>query len=210
MAIQYHTTHDNFDTHSGLNITSGLKELFDKYDLGKVYGKSPHDYTLYRDPATSDRSILKMFVEEALPVALSDVPIVADYRYFVIGTGVVRYDVFQGTFDQNDQLTASPYVDYLWCIPNVPLRYAKAVGLKMNETKARSSISDFEPHHAQRRDLTEVDQTRLRWLAQMNNAQSSQAAENMLLGYVTEDVSACPAFPPSSCPNLTTFITGMW
>lgn len=208
--MQYHTTHDKFDTNSGLNITGGLKDLFDKYKLGKVWGKSPHDYTLYRDPTTSDRSLLKMFVEEALPVALSDVPSVAPHRYFVIGNGVLRYDVFEGTFDQNDQLTASPYVDYLWCIPNVPLKDAKATGQKMNETRARSSISDFDPHNARRRDLMEVDQTRLRWLAQMNNAESTQAAENLMLGYVTTDVSACPAFTLSSRQKLIIFITGMW
>jgi hypothetical protein len=200
LATQYHTTHHKFDTRPGLNITDGLKKLFEKYNLGKVWGKSPQDYTLFRDPTTSNRSVLKMFVEEALPMALSDVPSVAAYRYFVIGTGVLRYDVFQGTFDQNDQLTASPYPDQLWCIPNVPLKDAEATAQKMNQksSSATSSFSETEPHHARRRDLMEVDQTRLRWLAEMNNVGSVQVAENLTLGYVTQDVSASPGSPPSS------------
>lgn len=74
-----------------------------------------------------------MFVEEALPTVLSGVPSVATYRYFVIGTGVLRYDIFQGSFDQNDQLTASPYPDKLYCIPNVPLKDAKATGVEMKK-----------------------------------------------------------------------------
>ncbi|KAF8484037.1 Metallo-dependent phosphatase-like protein [Russula ochroleuca] len=186
---KYHTTHHKFDTRPGLNITDGLKKLFEKYNLGKVWGKSPQDYTLFRDPTTSNRSVLKMFVEEALPMALSDVPSVAAYRYFVIGIGVLRYDVFQGTFDQNDQLTASPYPDQLWCIPNVPLKDAEATGQKMNQksSSATGSFSESEPHHARRRDLMEVDQTRLRWLAEMNNVGPAQMAENLTLGYVTQD-----------------------
>ena len=204
LVTQYHTTHDKFDTRLGLNITDGLNELFEKYNLGEVLGESPQDYTLYRDPTTSHRSVLKMFVEEALPMALSDVPSVAAYRYFVIGTGVLRYDVFEGTFDQNDQLTASPYPDELWCIPNVSLKDAKATAQKMNETSssATSSFSETEtePHHARRRDLMEVDQIRLHWLVEMNNMRSAQIAENLTLGYVTNDVSASPVFSLFSVP----------
>lgn len=164
--------------------------------MGKVWGKSPQDYTLYRDPATSNHSVLKMFVDDALPIALSDTPSVAAYRYFIIGSGALRYDVFQGTFDQNDQLTASPYPDQLWCIPNVPLKDAKATGQKMNQksSSATNSFSDSEPLHARRLDLLEVDQTRLRWLAEMNNAGSAQVTKNLTLGYVTKDVSASPLF----------------
>jgi hypothetical protein len=175
-----------------LNITDGLKKLFEKYNLGKVWGKSPQDFTLFRDPTTSNRSALRMFVEEALPMAMSDVPSVAAYRYFVIGTGVLRYDVFQGTFDQNDQLTASPYPDQLWCIPSVPLNNAKAAALKMNQksSSVKRSFFDSESQHAARRDVMEVDQIRLRWLSEMNSTRSAQVAANLTLGYVTRDVSA--------------------
>jgi hypothetical protein len=186
-----------------LSITNGLKNLFEKYNLGTVLGKSPQDYTLFRDPTTSDRSAFKMFVDDALPIALSDNRSVAAYRYFVIGTGVLRYDIFQGTFDQNDQLTASPYPNELWYIPNVPLKDAIATGQKMNQesSEAEGSFSDSEAHHGQRRDIMEVDQTRLRWLAEMSDAQSEQVAENLTLGYVTKDVSVSPAVPPFSRPN---------
>jgi hypothetical protein len=202
LITQYHTTQDKFDTPLGNSITDGLKKLFEKYNLGKVWGKSPQHYTLFRDPTTSSRSALKMFVEEALPVALSDVPTVTKYRYFVIGTGVLRYDVFEGEFNQNDQLTASPYPDKLYCIPNVSLKDAKATAQKMNQmtSSAMSSFSgaetETEPHYARWR--MEVDQTRLRWLASMNNVESAHVAENPTLGYVTKDVSASPVLPPSS------------
>lgn len=50
-----------------------------------------------------------------------------------------------------------------------------------------------------------VDQIRLRWLAEMNNARSAQAAEDLTLGYVTQDVSDAPLclflLPPISRTN---------
>ena len=146
-----------------------------------------------------------MFVEDALPIALSgpDTLSVAAHKYFVIGTGVLRYDIFQGTFDQNDQLTASPYPNELWCIPNVPLKDAIATGQKMNQmsSEAESSFSDSETHLGQRRDIMEVDKTRLRWLAEINDAQSEQKAEVLTLGHVTKDVSVSPEVPPFFLPN---------
>lgn len=146
-----------------------------------------------------------MFVEDALPIALSEsnTSSVAAHRYFVIGIGVLRYDIFQGTFDQNDQLTASPYATELWGIPNVPLKDAIATGRKMNQMspEAEGSFSDSEAHHGQQRDITEVDQTQPRWLAGMNDAQSAQVAENLTLGYVTKDVSVSPAILPFSRPS---------
>ena len=199
LITQYHTTHDNFDTSLGNIITDGLKKLFEKYKLGKVWGKSPQHYTLYGDSTASNHSVLKFFAEEALPVALSDVPTVTKHRYFVIGTGVLRYDIFEGTFDQNDQLTASSYPNKLYCIPNVSLKDAKATAQMMNRTSssAMSLFSETETHHAtgRRHDPLEVDQTRLRWLASMYN---TQVTENLTVGYVTRDVSASLNFPSLS------------
>lgn len=170
-----------------------------------MLGKSPQDYSLFRYPTTSDRSALKMFVEDALPIALSEsnTTRVAAYRYFVIGTGVLRYDIFQGTFDRNDQLTASPYPTEICGIANVTLKDAIATGQKMNQmsSEAEGSFSDSEAHHGQQRDITEVDQTQPHWLAEMNDAQSAQEAENLTLGYVTKDVSVSPAILPFSRPS---------
>ena len=203
LTMQFHTTQHRFDTRPGLNITEGLYHLFDKYNLGKVWGKSPQDYTLYRDPVTSNRSILKFFAEEAVPTALSNVPSVAPARYFVIGTGVIRYDIFKGDFNQNDQLTASSYPDQFWCIPNVLLGAAKATAQKMNENAKGSahSFASSEPRHAWRSDAAEVDEIRLRWLAEMNGRATleSQGTQQLTLGYVTQDVSfPLPLRPPSN------------
>ncbi|KAH9990648.1 Metallo-dependent phosphatase-like protein [Russula compacta] len=203
VTYEFHTTQHQFDTRPGLNITDGLYRLFDKYNLGKVWGKSPQEYTLYRDPVTSNRSVLKFFAEEAVPTALSNVPSVASARYFVVGTGVLRYDIFEGDFNQNDQLTASSYPDQFWCIPNVLLGAAKATAQKMNEIAKRSarssssSRSSSEPRHAWRRDAAEVDEIRLRWLAEMNGRAAtlgSREAQELTLGYVTQD--ACGTQKP--------------
>ena len=190
--MQFHTTNHKFDTVPGLKLADDLNALFKKFNLGKVWGKSPQDYTLWRDPSTSDNSVLKLFAEKAVPKALSDVPSVAPSRYFIIGTGVLRYDVFKGEFDQNDQLTASSYPDKFWCIPNVPLGAAKATAQRMNNKTTGVAHSFSEPRHAWRRDPMEVDEIRLRWLEAMGRdpvPESRDAQPPRTLGYVTPDVS---------------------
>ena len=169
-----------------------------------MWSKSPQDYTLSRDLVTSNRSILKLFAE-AISTALSNVPSVASARYFVIGIGAIRYDIFEGGFNQNDQLTASSYPDRFWCIPNVLLGAAKATAQKMNEIPKGSACSfSSEPRHAWRRDAAEVDEIRLRWLAEMNGRATldSRETQELTLGYVTLDVS----YPPLRLPSNHSFI----
>jgi hypothetical protein len=180
---------NTFDTPTGLNITGKLRDLIKKFNLAKVWGTSPKDYFLYRVEVTSDSSVLKLFAEEVVPKVLSAVRSVAPSKFFIIGTGVLRYDIFKGDFDQNDQLTASPYPDKFWCIPNVPLVAAIATAQKMNEKPPGVTFSSSEAEHAWPRGLMEVDQIRLGRLEAISRHPALES-QDATLGYVTTDVSA--------------------
>lgn len=102
------TTHKNFDTHLGRNISDALANLFDELNLSKVFGDAPHDYFLTRHPYGHPRSIITVFEREVLPKALEDEKRQGHPRIIIGNAGSLRFDVFKGPFDRNDELTVSP------------------------------------------------------------------------------------------------------
>lgn len=51
-------------TPQGIEITRGLEELGNEYDLGLEYGNAPQDYHLTSDPFPSNSSLLSLFANE--------------------------------------------------------------------------------------------------------------------------------------------------
>ncbi|KAH8995916.1 Metallo-dependent phosphatase-like protein [Lactarius akahatsu] len=117
VTYKYHThaqKDEDFDTDEGKNITKDLWKLYDDFHLSRVWGSSPKDYTLFR---VSNNSVLDLFVGEALPEVLKNATCKGSkqrQKFSFMDSGVLRYDIYEGKFDQNDQLTASPYADPLW------------------------------------------------------------------------------------------------
>ncbi|KAG1831271.1 hypothetical protein EV424DRAFT_1372569 [Suillus variegatus] len=109
---QYHTQMSNqtFDTAYGRSITDGLQELAVSFDLFYLYGTSPQDYTINQNPYPSNASLLSLFIADAVPYPLSinntrdSIPAI-----YITNSGSQRFNVFQGPFTKNDQLTASPF-----------------------------------------------------------------------------------------------------
>jgi hypothetical protein len=102
------TTERNFDTPLGSNITDALAALADKLKLSHVYGDVPHDYFLSRHPYGHPRSIITVFERHVLPEALEDHKRGDTPRIVIGNAGSLRFDVFKGAFDKNDELTVSP------------------------------------------------------------------------------------------------------
>ncbi|EIM80836.1 uncharacterized protein STEHIDRAFT_105252 [Stereum hirsutum FP-91666 SS1] len=147
VTYEFHANRSNttFDTTAGENITTGLNQLAEAFDLPFFFGTSPRDFTLTRDAYPSNGSLLSLYIDEATPTALSvnntraDVP-----RIVIANSGGLRFDIFSGTFTKNDQLTASPFTDGFLFIPNVTLGVASQVLPVLNgdssfaDTKRRS------------------------------------------------------------------------
>ena len=175
-------------------------KLYRDFNLSYVWGESPQDYTYYREPV-SNNTALNLFVGEALPKLLNGVPCKGSnqlQKFYFINSGVLRYDIYAGDFDQNDQLTAAPYVDGLWCIPNVPLADATKAADNMNKPQPGSNGQAYSPvdlRDARRREIEEVDMIHRNWLFQMSARhadQELQQQDDLMLGYVTTDVSTFP------------------
>ncbi|KAI0301732.1 Metallo-dependent phosphatase-like protein [Multifurca ochricompacta] len=195
VTYEFHTntTEKTFDTDEGKKLTEDLGNLYNKFELYRLWGKSPQDYSLFYQNVTSDKSVLNLFINKVLPRLFSNVPCggKSNPKFFLINSGVLRYDIFNGEFNQNDQLTASSYQDKLWCIPDVQLQYASATANKMNGHASGNSLehSFFDPREARRHEMAEVDAIRQRWIAEMSkraNFESLQV-EDKTLGYVTQD-----------------------
>ena len=111
-------------------------------------------------------------------------------------SGELRYDLFAGAFDKNDQLTALPFADSFLYIPNVTLAVAQQVlpGLNKDGENDRRRAAR-ERAAAERYGRGDVSARYNAWLAEMS-ARRVRAREdgNLTLGYVTSDVSFVDVF----------------
>ncbi|KAJ6623473.1 Metallo-dependent phosphatase-like protein [Mycena sp. CBHHK59/15] len=198
VTYEYHTGRGNFsfDTVWGRSITKGLEQLAKTFDLSFEYGMAPHDFTINQAPYPSNNSLLSLFAEEAMPVALTVNNTRASIPNIMItNSGSMRFDIYAGLFTKNDQLTASPFADSFLYIPNVPFATAAAVLPALNNAGAdnRRRSEEVEAELWARGYVG----TRYReWMEEMyrrdveSGGEARRAAGNLTLGYVTTD--ACP------------------
>jgi hypothetical protein len=111
----------------------------------------------------------------------------------ITNSGSQRFDVYAGAFTKNDQLTASPFTDSFLFIPNVTFSLAKQVLPKLNGVGAtsRRSLPELEERDAILYGKGYVDKRYMEWLEEMDRrgGVERRAAQNLTLGYVTQDVS---------------------
>ncbi|KAG1794137.1 5'-nucleotidase [Suillus plorans] len=196
VTYEYHAQMSNqtFDTAYGRSITDGLQELAVSFDLSYLYGTSPQDYTINQNPYPSNGSLLSLFIADAVPYALSinntrdSIPAI-----YITNSGSQRFNVFQGPFTKNDQLTASPFTDSFLYISNVSFSIANQVLPALNNAGADEK---------RKRDEIEkelwsrgvVDTRYKAWLEEMDRragiGRREATAGNLTLGYVTAD--SCP------------------
>ncbi|KAG2366668.1 Metallo-dependent phosphatase-like protein [Suillus spraguei] len=196
VTYEYHTQISNqtFDTAYGRSITDGLQELAVMFDLSYLYGTAPEDYTINQNPYPSNGSLLSLFIADAVPYALSinntrnSIP-----NLVITNSGSQRFNVFKGPFTKNDQLTASPFTDSFFYIPNITLSIANQVLPALNN----AGTSEKRKRDEIERELWSrgVVDTRYRaWLEEMDRrsgmGRREATAGNLTLGYVTTD--SCP------------------
>jgi 2',3'-cyclic-nucleotide 2'-phosphodiesterase (5'-nucleotidase family) len=196
VTYEYHTQMSNqtFDTAHGRSITDGLQELAVRFDLSYLYGTAPQDYTINQNPYPSNGSLLSLFIADAVPYALSinntrnSIPAI-----FITNSGSQRFNVFEGPFTKNDQLTASPFTDSFLYIPNITFSIANQVLPALNNAGA----SEKRKRDEIEKELWSrgVVDTRYRaWLEEMDRragiGRREATAGNLTLGYVTAD--SCP------------------
>ncbi|KAI0039404.1 hypothetical protein FA95DRAFT_1585296 [Auriscalpium vulgare] len=195
VTYEYHTRRNayTFNTSMGSRISTGMKALAKQFDLSAMFGTAPQDYTLSRDPFPSNGSLLSLLAEQVLPVALAVNNTRASVPSLVItNSGVLRFDVYVGPFDKNDQLTASPFDDSFLYITNVTLDVANQVLPALNNAGANKKREVLEGREEELYRRGAVDMRYRRWLEGMHLRASEErrAATNLTLGYVTKD--SCP------------------
>ncbi|KAH9935239.1 Metallo-dependent phosphatase-like protein [Epithele typhae] len=187
----YHTQSDNatFATVEGQQITGGLNELAERFNLGMLFGTAPRDFTIEQAPYPSNGSSLSLFVaamEYALPLnsTRQGVPAI-----MITNSGSQRFDVYSGPFTRNEQLTAVPYMDLFLYVPDVPTGVARQVIAALNKPRHALESRAWDEAYAR----GEVDMIYRAWLEEMDEKSfgpERRAAQNATLGYVTQD--SCP------------------
>ncbi|KAI0321945.1 5'-nucleotidase, partial [Amylostereum chailletii] len=199
VTYEYHTSQSNrtFDTRFGQGITQGLEEIAQRYDLSSVFGTAPQDYTLTRNPYPSNGSLLSLMGEQALPIALATNNSRASIPNLIIAnSGVLRFDIYKGVFDRNDQYTVATHPNAFVYVANVTA-YGGPFSAKitpplqsMGELRKRGGGAVDSERESYARG--EVETRYRRWLADMaaRGTLARRDAANLTLGYVTND--SCP------------------
>ncbi|OCB88287.1 hypothetical protein A7U60_g4589 [Sanghuangporus baumii] len=227
LTYEFHTGRNNrtFETWYGSSITRGLEELAENYDLSFEYGIAPRDYTISRDPYPSNGSSLTLFIEEAVPIALA----VNNTRIaegipalFLTNSGSQRFDIFQGSFTKNDELTASPYTNEFWFLSNVSYGIANQVLAVLNVEGSDLRKRGLERTRKRMEEMYkrgDVEMIYNKWLEEMYAREVARARELELdrradnttdivstMGYVTTD--SCPGIgddtPHTALPFFST------
>ncbi|KAJ4496699.1 Metallo-dependent phosphatase-like protein [Lentinula lateritia] len=201
VTYEYHSQQSNnsFDTKEGQNITQGLLDLGVKYDLSMLFGIAPQDFTISRDPYPSNGSSLTLFINEAAPYSLTLNNTRANISNIMItNSGSQRFDIYSGTFDKNDQISASPFTDAFMFIKDLPLGVAQDVLPALNaagadERRKRDLGSVLQERESEMWKRGYVNMRYMEWLDEMDRRHDGavkRASQNLTLGYVTSD--SCP------------------
>ncbi|KAI9316020.1 Metallo-dependent phosphatase-like protein [Dichotomocladium elegans] len=138
----YHSTKNNrassFDTPLGKQITASITEWRKKLNLSNAYGCAPQDYYLSSVEYTSNSSAVNLMLTEVLPKAVAD-PTRPNPAYFIVNSGMLRYDIYKGPFTLDTTYQVSPFVDRFVWIANVPIDVASQVLATMNSDGSSSS-----------------------------------------------------------------------
>lgn len=216
--FKYHTRkNDNkFDTSLGEKIRNGLEALSARFNLNNIFGTAPQDYFLqsyvvhytsltvrspcypFRVPYPSNNSLLSLYVDDVVPTALrinnteSSQP-----ALFILNSGSLRFDLYNGPFTNNDQFTLVPFADSFRFISNISLSHATAAFNALNNagiSERRQETGDPAARHydtIKGYERGDVDRIFNNWLQRMDRETDVQRRdmESLTLGYVTNDVS---------------------
>ncbi|OWT39813.1 vacuolar protein [Cryptococcus neoformans Bt1] len=207
-SYQWHTnqTSNTFDTEQGLHISLTLQHLASSLNITDPLGVSPHNYYLSRHPWGHPRSVLTLFSDKVLPKTVIDHERgrgeQGTERIIIGNAGSLRFDLFQGVFDRNDELTVSPFTSS-FLYTRLPASLARNITDQMNRAGASKLVSKSPatPYEEEQR----VKRIHDRWLYEqwrayeLENAYEGDTQKVMVdkgkdkprtLGHVTKD--KCP------------------
>lgn len=107
-------------------------------------------------------------------------------NFMIVNSELLRYDIFQGPFTKNDQLTTLPYVDSFAYIADIPASAAPKVLSTINGARVRRGLTVGELEEALHL-AGGVELIHRQWVRDMA-LDGRPGKDNLTLGYVTRDV----------------------
>nr|XP_019012947.1 vacuolar protein [Kwoniella pini CBS 10737]OCF51728.1 vacuolar protein [Kwoniella pini CBS 10737] len=126
------TSSQEFDLPIGRNISLALHDLAADLNISEPLGIAPHDYFLARHPYGHPRSVLTAFSDLVLPHTIIDKERNGT-RVIIGNAGSLRFDLFEGRFDRNDELTISPFTTAFVYV-QLPAGLARNITEQMNKS----------------------------------------------------------------------------
>ncbi|CAE6423228.1 unnamed protein product [Rhizoctonia solani] len=134
ITYMYHsnTTERNFHSVVGKEVDAFNQELTTRWNLGKVHGCSSQNYFIERFKWPHPQNIYAFYIFQVLPEVLVKSSGRKNDYITIINNGMLRFDIYRGTFTWNDQLTVLPFKDPYMYI-ELPWSIARNVKKKLDE-----------------------------------------------------------------------------
>ncbi|KAJ1311134.1 hypothetical protein OPQ81_009635 [Rhizoctonia solani] len=175
-----HTTEQNFKTQVGMEIDSFNQNLTTRWDLGRIHGCSSQNYFVEKYAWPHPQNIYAFYTFQVLPEVVVKTSGREEKPYVtLVNNGMLRFDIYRGTFTWNDQLTVLPFKEGYSYI-EVPWLIARNVKDKLYEypkdhlNAARILAEEFGSY-------AEVN------LTQRSAQKPLSSPSSLSPGYVTED-----------------------
>ncbi|OCF57071.1 vacuolar protein [Kwoniella mangroviensis CBS 10435] len=204
------TSDEEFDLPIGRNISLALLRLASNLNISTPLGIAPHDYFLERHPYGHPRSVLTVFSDQVLPHTIFDKER-NETRVIIGNAGSLRFDLFQGRFDRNDELTVSPFTSKFLYV-QLPAGLARNITEQMNKSGASKLLPSEPTTKSEEEDR--VRRTYNEWMAEQWEDYLTQGGDDHLYDQVEsqrifkDDESDIPKKPRTmgfvtkdSCPG---------
>lgn len=132
----YHHTGLNkksFHTEHGRNTSELIRQARSELELDRVYGCSPRNLWMSREPYPSNHSIYTWLAEQVIPETLRDETRADKPALVIANTGAIRFDLFKGPFTQDSRYMLSPFTNGFRYLADVPLDKAQLIVEFLND-----------------------------------------------------------------------------
>lgn len=141
----YHHTGLNettFPTSHGRNITKMITESRKALKLDHSFGCAPQDLWMSRAPYPDSSSVFTWLEQQVIPDVVSKKERSGVPKLAIANTGMIRFDIFKGSFTIDSTFIVSPFISKWKYIPDVSYKVAKKVLPLLNNGAQVAALGD--------------------------------------------------------------------
>lgn len=142
-SFKYHSNSTTLATERGAKVSHKLKLLRQSLQLDRQYGVTPRNYYMMTRPIDSEENIYQMIKSHVLPLlqsTLVESDTLSPYRYVMLNTGAVRFDLYRGPFTKDTEYSVLPFAN-VWQYIKLNSKVAREIEGYLNKLPIIAKLS---------------------------------------------------------------------